>query len=45
MASTTAAVPVSVHSTPLLPSQVIALTTLITVAWPATRLFSQAAAR
>src|ERR1700749_4622313 len=44
MASTTTASPISVHSTPLLPSQVTALTTLTTAAWPATRLFSHAAA-
>jgi hypothetical protein len=44
MASTTAAAPTSVHSTPPLPSQVTALMTLIAAAWPTTRLFSQAAA-
>ena len=44
MASTTAAAPVSVHSTPPLPSQVTALTMLTTAGCPATRLLSLAAA-
>src|SRR5690348_1092564 len=44
MASTMTAIPISAHSTPLLPSQVTALTMPIATAWPATRLFSRAAA-
>src|ERR1700759_3345047 len=44
MASTMTAIPISAHSTPLLPSQVTALTMPIATACRATRLFSRAAA-
>ncbi len=43
-ASTTAAAPISVNSTPPLPSQVTALTMLTAAECPATRLFSRVAA-